>query len=67
VVLYVHGLIHGILAYVLVKNAFVALTVAITHTAIDAWKAYQWPNLKFFLLDQAMHAVVLIACWVFPA
>lgn len=65
--LYVHGLVHGILAYVLVKNVFVALTVAITHTAIDAWKAHQPADLKFFLLDQAMHVVVLTACWLFLA
>jgi hypothetical protein len=55
------------LAYVLVKNVFVALTVAISHTAIDAWKAYQPADLKFFLLDQALHVVVLITCWLFLA
>lgn len=63
--LYVHGLIHGVLAFLLVKNALAALTIAITHTGIDAWKAFQRQELKFFLLDQAMHVAVLLGCWFF--
>jgi hypothetical protein len=37
----------------------------VTHFGIDTWKIYQRKdNLTIFLLDQALHVIVLIICWL---
>lgn len=64
--LYLHGLATGLLAYLLVgewKHVFVFFIIATSHIVIDAWKSYQKENLRYFLLDQLLHFLVILFVW----
>ncbi|MGZ5286527.1 MAG: DUF3307 domain-containing protein [Flavisolibacter sp.] len=63
--LYVHGLVTGITALLLVGVDYwlTVLVIMVTHILIDGWKSYQHEEAKFFLLDQLFHLVVILACW----
>lgn len=65
--LYLHGLITGLVAWLFIGVHYwwVALTVLVTHTAIDGWKSYRPVETKFFLIDQILHFLVILACWYF--
>jgi len=65
--LYLHGLITAVVAWILIGFAYwkVALIILITHTAIDAWKAYRPEKLRYFIIDQLLHVLVILACWYF--
>jgi hypothetical protein len=66
--LYLHAVVHGLLAYVLIaewKQLWVPLLVIIIHWGIDLLKSYQKNNFKWFLSDQAFHLVSLILLWIF--
>jgi Protein of unknown function (DUF3307) len=43
----------------------IALTIFVTHTLIDGWKSYQQDKIKYFLIDQVLHLLVIIGCWYF--
>ncbi|WP_192034394.1 DUF3307 domain-containing protein [Halomonas sp. YLGW01] len=71
--LYLHAGIHGLLVLLVLGIAgstFTvtitgALLVAITHGVIDLGKAYLAPHrLRWFLLDQLLHLVVLVGVWL---
>lgn len=77
--LYLHALIHGLLILAVLAattlsrslagtlgGALVAaLAVAASHALIDLAKVYLSPNrLRWFLLDQALHLVVLLGVWL---
>lgn len=64
--LLLHALVHGVLAYVLIAdwtNFLLPLILVIIHWAIDLLKAYQKPNLKWFLFDQFLHLVSILSLW----
>jgi Protein of unknown function (DUF3307) len=63
--LYLHGLVTGILAWIMMGFQYwlPAAIVLVTHILIDAWKSYRAPTVLFFLADQALHLLVIIACW----
>jgi len=65
--LYLHGLITGSLAWAMIGWDYwpVALLILVTHTLIDGWKSYQPRSVKYFLLDQLMHLLIIVACWYF--
>lgn len=67
--LYAHSLLAGILTYLVLQQwtAFlVPIGIAITHFFIDLWKLYKKEdNLKYFLIDQFLHLLVLIIAWLF--
>lgn len=66
--LYLHGLLTGVVAWLLLgdwTNYQIPLFIAVTHTAIDAIKLYLKDNLVYFLLDQAMHLVILLLSWLY--
>ena len=66
--LYVHSLLAGVLTYVILQQwtAFlVPIGIAITHFFIDLWKLHKKEdNLKYFLIDQFLHLLVLIIAWL---
>lgn len=66
--LYVHCLLAGILTYVILQQwtAFlVPIGITITHFFIDLWKLYKnKDNLKYFLIDQFLHLLVIIVAWL---
>src|SRR5690606_8645752 len=65
--LYIHGVIHGLLAYLLLAEWqmwYVPLLVALSHIGIDGWKIHNQENTKNFLIDQFLHVIVLIIIWL---
>lgn len=73
IILYLHALTHGLLVLLLLWDITywaLALAVTILHGAIDVLKLYaQKENNKtqWFLIDQALHLVSIIAVWIFWA
>lgn len=65
--LYLHGIITTLIAYLFIGFQYwlVAIVILLSHILIDGWKSYQPKDVKFFLLDQLFHLVVIIACWYF--
>ncbi len=65
--LYLHGLVTGILAWVFIGWQYwmIALIVMISHIIIDGWKSYQKDNLSYFVIDQFLHLLVIVSCWLF--
>ena len=69
IVLYLHALLHGLLVLALLYDITywtLALALALLHAAIDAIKLYaQKENNKtrWFLIDQALHLISIVALW----
>ncbi len=63
--LYIHGLVTGLTALLLLGTGYwlTVLVITVTHVLIDGWKSYQRDEAKFFLLDQFFHLLVILACW----
>lgn len=70
ITLYLHTIIHGLLVLLLLWDIdywTLALAITLLHGAIDALKLYaQKANNKtrWFLIDQALHLVSIIAVWM---
>lgn len=69
--LYLHAGIHAALIYLFTgwwTCWTLPLAVGVSHCLIDLWKLYRKDNLLYFLLDQALHILVLaILWWIFQA
>ena len=65
--LYLHCLLTSLVAWTIIGWQYwlVALIIFITHLFIDVWKSYQKSTIQYFLLDQLMHLIVIVACWYF--
>jgi len=65
--LYLHTFIAAALAWVFMGWAYwkTAMIIFITHTLIDIWKSYRRPEIKYFLIDQLLHLLVIVLCWYF--
>lgn len=63
--LYLHGLVTGMLAWIMIGWQYwlVAIVILLTHTLIDGWKSYQKPTVKYFLIDQLLHLLIIFGCW----
>jgi hypothetical protein len=63
--LYLHALVTAILAYIFIGWQYwvVALIILVSHLFIDGWKSYRPQRIRYFLIDQALHLVVIIGCW----
>jgi len=42
---------------------YIPLIIGVTHLLIDIWKSYQKNILSYFLVDQALHLVVILIVW----
>ncbi|MCB0472557.1 MAG: DUF3307 domain-containing protein [Flavobacteriaceae bacterium] len=66
--LYAHAFLAGFLTYLIIQqwNALlVPVAITVTHFIIDLWKLHQKKdNLKYFLIDQALHMLVLLIAWL---
>lgn len=65
--MYYHVLVIGILTMTALWNWqywYVARMVTASHLAIDIWKSHRPGNFIYFLADQLLHAVVLVAVWL---
>lgn len=65
--LYTHGLLTGIMAWIILGSAYwlTATIILLTHTLIDGWKSFRKDTTFYFLLDQALHITVILTCWYF--
>jgi hypothetical protein len=65
--LYLHGLTTALAALLLIGYHYwvVVLIILVTHILIDGWKSYQPDTVRYFLVDQALHVAVILACWYF--
>lgn len=65
--LYMHGLLTGAIACILLGRAYwaTALIILVTHTLIDGWKSFKKDTVFYFLFDQALHLAVIMGCWYF--
>ncbi len=63
--LYLHGFVTAFVSWILIgwRYWLVALIILIKHTLIDGWKSYQKQNIKYFLIDQLLHMMVITSCW----
>ena len=65
--LYLHTFIAAALALVFTgfQYWYFALAIFISHTLIDGWKSYRPQTVLYFLTDQLMHLLIIIACWYY--
>jgi hypothetical protein len=65
--LYWHGLLTAAIAYLMIGWRYwgVSLVILATHTVIDGWKSYRPQNIRYFLIDQLLHLLVIAGCWLF--
>lgn len=66
-VLYVHCLIHALLVYLFTaqwNSWYIPLIVFVTHFFIDLWKLNKPDIAVYFIADQLLHIVVLIAIFI---
>lgn len=63
--LYLHALVTAVMAYIFIGWQYwvVALIILVSHLFIDGWKSYRPQRIRYFLIDQALHLVVIIGCW----
>ncbi len=65
----IHAFIAGALTLLFLQNIewwYLALFISVTHYLIDWWKLSQRnDNLKFFLLDQLFHIIILLLVWLY--
>lgn len=65
--LYLHALLHGVLAVVALGDPahwLPGLVVALTHLGIDLLKSYKDPkSAKWFVIDQGLHVLVPVGIW----
>jgi hypothetical protein len=68
--LYLHCAIHGVLVYLFApawKLWMLPLLVMVTHFIIDLWKLYRPEKAVYFIVDQALHLLVLFGLWCWLA
>jgi hypothetical protein len=63
--LYLHSLMTGLLAWLFTGFVYwpYAAFIMVSHFLIDGWKSYRPKNATYFLIDQALHLLVLVGCW----
>lgn len=65
--LLLHSLIHGSLAWLVIfqwQAWWVGGIIFISHFFIDVWKSYRPEKLRYFVIDQAGHMLILIILWI---
>jgi Protein of unknown function (DUF3307) len=65
--LYVHALVTAGVALLFMGLAwwYFAVIIFVTHLIIDGWKSYRPQTITYFLIDQVLHLLVIVACWYF--
>ena len=65
--LYAHCLFHGFTIWLLCWKLslwWIFSAVSVTHLLIDVWKMKQKDSLLFFVIDQTLHILVLVICFL---
>jgi len=67
--LIIHALIAGVLTVLFLQKLewwYIGLIISVTHFLIDWWKLNQKKdNLKYFILDQFFHLIVIAVVWLY--
>ena len=65
--LYLHGIVTGAVAWLMTGWTYwpIAIFITVTHILIDGWKSYRTPVIKYFLIDQSLHVLVILGCWYY--
>lgn len=67
--LYFHAFLAGLLTYLIVQDWrmwVIPIIISVTHFFIDLWKLNKKnDSLKYFLLDQFFHLIVLLLVWLY--
>lgn len=65
--LYLHGAVTGVVALLFIGFHYWAIVsvILVTHIIIDGWKSYRRESIVYFIIDQALHFLVIIGCWYF--
>jgi hypothetical protein len=65
--LYLHSAITALVALAFMgwKYWYFAIIILVTHAVIDGWKSYQPPTIRYFLIDQLLHLLVIAGCWYY--
>jgi hypothetical protein len=63
--LYLHGLTTMLVFLLLTGFQYwpAAIVIGVTHILIDGWKSYRPKTTVYFLVDQLLHVLVILACW----
>lgn len=65
--LYLHGLVVGVVTYFFLgdwDHFGLPAFVMGTHIVIDAWKSYRKDTTTYFLIDQALHTIMIFIAWL---
>ena len=65
--LYLHALLTAIVAYIFagVWNLWwLPVFIFVTHLLIDLWKSYRPARMRYFLIDQLSHLLMIILLWI---
>lgn len=65
--LYLHALLTAAVAYILAGLWMVwwlPLFIFVTHLLIDLWKSYRPARMRYFLIDQFLHLLMIILLWL---
>ena len=64
--LYWHALVTAVLAYIFIgwRYWLAALVILVTHLFIDGWKSYRPQRIRYFIIDQILHLIVIAGCWL---
>lgn len=65
--LYCHVIIAGLSTYLFLmqwSNWYLPVVIIVTHYFIDLWKLNREDNIKYFLLDQFFHIMVILLLWL---
>ncbi|HEX2619939.1 MAG TPA: DUF3307 domain-containing protein [Phototrophicaceae bacterium] len=65
--LYLHGIVTAVVALIFIGVEYwmVASIILVSHTIIDGWKSYRREAIIYFIIDQLLHFIVIVACWYF--
>ncbi|RKS53212.1 uncharacterized protein DUF3307 [Gillisia mitskevichiae] len=67
--LIIHAIIAGVLTVLFLQQLewwYIGLVISITHFLIDWWKLNQKKdNLKYFILDQIFHLLIIVIVWLY--
>ena len=66
--LYIHAIITAAVAYLFsgyYQAWWIFPIILVSHFLIDIWKSYQPNKIKYFLTDQLLHLLVIVALWLF--
>lgn len=64
--LYLHGFVTGLTAAFITGFRYlpVVLLITIAHILTDGWKSYRRRTATWFLIDQAIHFIVILLAWI---